>query len=93
MDQERKEIDAVEFIRNLPINLQDTKILVQIISELINIVAAETAKNVTAACMGLSVDHPEFESFYNNDIKQIVELNSADTYNSIIGLFCSEGDK
>lgn len=80
---EKREIDVIDFLKNIPLNDEDKTILVMSISTIMHQVMVDTVKTVTAACMGLSQDSPEFNTFFSNGIEQVVSASSDNIYNDL----------
>lgn len=75
--------DVMEFIKNLPIELEDKKRLLLGISAIIVNTAEESCKSSVAACMGLSEDDPTFAAFYNKDIEPATKVDIQQIYNDL----------
>ena len=75
--------DVMEFIKNLPIELEDKKRLLLGISAIIVNTAEESCKSSVAACMGLSEDDPTFVAFYNKDIEPATRVDIQQIYNDL----------
>lgn len=75
--------DVMEFIKNLPIELEDKKRLLLGISAIIVNTAEESCKSSVAACMGLSEDDPTFVAFYNKDIVPATRVDIQQIYNDL----------
>lgn len=75
--------DVMEFIKNLPIELEDKKRLLLGISAIIVNTAEESCKSSVAACMGLSEDDPTFVAFYNKDIESATRVDIQQIYNDL----------
>lgn len=76
--------DVMDFIKNLPIKLEDRKRLLLGISAIIVNTAEESCKSAVAACMGLSENDPAFVAFYNNDIEPATRVDIQQTYNDLV---------
>ena len=75
--------DVMEFIKNLPIELEDKKRLLLGISAIIVNTAEGSCKSSVAACMGLSEDDPTFVAFYNKDIEPATRVDIQKIYNDL----------
>lgn len=76
--------DVIDFIKNLPIKLEDRKRLLLGISAIIVNTAEESCKSAVAACMGLSENDPAFVAFYNNDIEPTTRVDIQQIYNDLV---------
>lgn len=76
--------DVMDFIKHLPIELEDKKRLLLGISAIIVNTSEEACKSSVAACMGLSVDNPTFVAFYNNDIRPATIVDIQNVYNDLV---------
>ena len=75
--------NAMEFLKNLQIPLEDKKKLLLGISAIMVNVGEDSTKMATAACMGLSIEDEKFAAFYNNEIKPIVKLDIQTIYDQL----------
>lgn len=75
--------NAMEFLKNLQIPLEDKKKLLLGISAIMVNVGEDSTKMATAACMGLSTEDEKFAAFYNNEIKPIVKLDIQTIYDQL----------
>ena len=75
--------NAMEFLKNLQIPLEDKKKLLLGISAIMVNVGEDSTKMATAACMGLSIEDEMFAAFYNNEIKPIVKLDIQTIYDQL----------
>lgn len=75
--------DVMDFIKNLPIELEDKKRLLLGISAIIVNTAEKTCQTSVAACMGLSEDDPTFAAFYNKDIEPATRVDIQQIYNDL----------
>ena len=75
--------NAMEFLKNLQIPLEDKKKLLLGISAIMVNVGEDSTKIATAACMGLSIEDEKFAAFYNNEIKPIVKLDIQTIYDQL----------
>lgn len=75
--------DVMNFIKHLPIKLEDKKRLLLGISAIIVNTSEEACKSSVAACMGLSTDNPTFVAFYNNDILPATRIDIQNVYNDL----------
>ena len=78
-----EELNAMEFLKNLPIPIEDKKKLVLAISAIMVNTGEDSTRMATAACMGLSVEDEKFNAFYNSEIKPIVQLDIQTIYNQL----------
>lgn len=83
--QVKETIDIPQFLHDLPLEMEDKKKLLLSIATIISTVSEDTAKMTVAACMGLSTDDPKFNTFFNNDIRQVINLDIQSLYNSLAG--------
>lgn len=82
--------NAMEFLKNLQIPLEDKKKLLLGISAIMVNVGEDSTKMATAACMGLSIEDEKFAAFYNNEIKPIVKLDIQTIYDQLSTVVLTE---
>ena len=85
-----EEFNAMEFLKHLPIPLEDKKKLVLAISAIMVNTGEDSTRMATAACMGLSTEDEKFNAFYNSEIKPIVQLDIQTIYNQLADKVISE---
>lgn len=78
-----EKFNAMDFLRDLKIPIEDKKKLLLGISAIMVNVGEDSTKMATAACMGYSVEDEMFAAFYNTEIKPIVNLDIQTIYDQL----------
>lgn len=78
-----EKFNAMDFLRDLKIPIEDKKKLLLGISAIMVNVGEDSTKMATAACMGYSVEDEMFVAFYNTEIKPIVNLDIQTIYDQL----------
>ena len=78
--EDQQQINVVDFLKGLKISDEDKDILLMCFAVTMSQIAYTTARSVTAACMGLSEEDEQFNTFFNNDIAQIVNVEENGIY-------------
>lgn len=79
-------INVSQFIRDLPLSVENKKMLLLCIASIQKETGETIARSTVAACMGLSEDDPKFNAFYNNDIAPIINLDVQKMYEQLVSL-------
>lgn len=83
-------LNVPKFIRELPLSNEQMHFLLMSIAKIMSTVAQDTAKEITAACMGLSTNDPKFNAFYGQDIAQLVNVDPQKIYEDLKILILEE---
>lgn len=81
-----KEINVTDFLKSLPLSMEDKKTLLLCIAAIQKETSESTARLTTAACMGLLEDDPVFNAFFNKDIAPVINLDIQKLYNQLASL-------
>lgn len=89
-----KNINVAEFIKGLPISLEDKKVLLMCIAAIQRETLLNTSKLMIATTMGFNEDDPTFTEFYNKDIYPMININIRvqDFYDRLALFLLDEGD-
>ena len=85
--------NAMEFLKNLQIPIEDKKKLLLGISAIMVNVGEDSTKMATAACMGLSTEDEKFMAFYNSDIRPAVKLDIQTIYDQLSAMVLTEEEE
>lgn len=85
--------NAMEFLKNLQIPIEDKKKLLLGISAIMVNVGEDSTKMATAACMGLSTEDEKFMAFYNSDIRPAVKLDIQTIYDQLSTMVLTEEEE
>ena len=83
-NETKKRIEVIDFIRDLNISDEDRETLVACFATTISMVAFETARSVTAACMGEDPNSEQFNAFFNNNIAQIISVEENQVFSELM---------
>lgn len=88
----KKYVNCIEYLKNLDLEKDEKRVLLATISTMMAQSANTVSLFTVAAVLGLDTEDPKFRTFYDNELKQIAEIDVNGIFDTLRELVLNEKD-